>query len=51
MVENVLSTNFRKPMVVKSRSNHARDPVNGTHGSGLEQGQGKRIESGVTNRV
>jgi hypothetical protein len=51
MVENVLSTNFRKSMVVKSRSIHARDPVHGTHDSGLEQGQERRIESGVTNRV
>ena len=51
MVENGLSANFQKSMVVNSRSNHARNPVHGTHDSGLEQGQERRIESGATIRV
>ncbi len=51
MVENDLSANFQKSMVVNSRFNHARNPVHGTHDSGLEQGQERRIGSGVTIRV
>lgn len=51
MTECVFSINFQDWMVVKSRPIYANRPSSRTHESDVEYGQGRRIESGVANKV